>query len=188
MTAYAAVLFLHAIAVFVLTAALTMEGWMLFRLRRTSNSTEVHTWMLSLPGVTAAGISSLVTVFITGAYLTEGLKAWELAWPRFAVLEVSLFAVLGALTGRRLRAIRRLASSVSNNPPAWHNRAGSFWLKLSLSIRIWIVFGTTLLTAVKPGLRESLGIVVTSIFIGCATSFATFGGRRATSLRAANSQ
>ena len=187
MTAYTAVLFLHAIAVFVLTAALTMEGWMLFRLRLTSNSTEVRTWMLPLPGVTAAGISSLVIVFVTGAYLTESLKAWELAWPRFAVLEVFLFAVLGALTGRRLRAIRRLSNSVLKNQPAWHSRAGSFWLKLSLSIRIWVVFGTTLLTAVKPGFRESMSIVVTSVLIGWACSFATFGGQKAISLRAASS-
>jgi hypothetical protein len=37
---YIAVLFLLAIAIFVLTAALTMEGWMLFQLRRTPNSAE----------------------------------------------------------------------------------------------------------------------------------------------------
>jgi hypothetical protein len=187
-TAYTTVLFLHAIAIFVLTAALTIEGWMLFQLRRTSNSTEVRAWMLPLPGVTAAGISSLVIVFVTGAYLTESLKAWELAWPRFAVLEVFLFAVLGALTGRRLRAIRRLSNSVLENQSAWHSRTGSFWLKLSLSIRIWIVFGTTLLTAAKPGFRESLSIVAASVLIGWACSFATFGGQKASSLRAASSQ
>lgn len=188
MTTYTAVLFLHAIAVLVLTAALTMEGWMLFQLRRTSNSTEVRTWMLPLPGVTVAGISSLVIVFITGAYLTENLRAWELAWPRFAVLEVFLFAVLGALTGRKLRAIRRLSNSVPENQSAWHSRRGSFWLKLSLSIRIWVVFGTTLLTAVKPGFSESLGIVVTTVLIGWGCSLATYGGRRAISLSAASSQ
>jgi hypothetical protein len=185
-TAYTAVLFLHAIAVFVLTAALTMEGWMLFQLRRTSSSTELRTWMLPLPGMTAAGISSLVIVFITGAYLTESLRAWEFAWPRFAVLEIVLFAVLGALTGRRLRAIRRLSSSVLDDRSAGHSRTGSFWLKLSLSVRIWIVFGTTLLTAAKPGFGESLSIVVASLLFGWACSLATFGEKKAISLGTAS--
>ena len=188
MTAYTTVLFLHAIAIFVLIAALTMEGWMLFRLRRTANWIDVRAWMLPVPGITVAGTSSLAIVFVTGAYLTESLKAWDFAWPRFAVLEIVLFAMLGILTGRRLREIRRISNGVLKNQPAWHSRAGNFWLKLSLSMRIWIVFGATLLTAVKPGFRESLGIVVTSVLIGCACSFATVGGQKAISPRAASPQ
>jgi len=41
MTIYTGVLFVHAIAVLVLTAGLTMEAWMLFQLRRASSPGDV---------------------------------------------------------------------------------------------------------------------------------------------------
>ncbi len=182
MRIYTAVLFAHAIAVLVLTAGLTVETWMLFQLRRASTSNELRAWTLPLPGLTAASISSLVIVYITGAYLTESLKAWELAWPRFAVLETVLFAALGALAGRQLRAIRRLLNSLSENQSELNRWTRSFWLKLSLNIRIWIVFGTVLLMVAKPGFSESVTIVVASILCGWGSSLITFGRRRAVSI------
>ena len=35
--------------------------------------------------------------FVTGAYLTESLHSLEFAWPRLAVVEIVLYAILGAL-------------------------------------------------------------------------------------------
>jgi hypothetical protein len=135
-----------------------------------------------------ASITSLVIVYVTGAYLTESLRAWEFAWPRFAVLEIILFAVLGALTGRRLRAIRRLCNSASEME--FERSAGlrSPLLKLSLNLRIWIVIGTILLTAAKPEFAESLGIVVASVLLGWISSLGTLGRRGATSTAGAASR
>jgi hypothetical protein len=173
MTIYTGVLFVHAIAVLVLTAGLTVEAWMLFQLRRAPSPGEVRSWTAPVPGLTVASISSLVIVYVTGAYLTESLRAWEFAWPKFAVLEIILFAVLGALTGRRLRAIRRLSNSVSENASELNARLRNPLLKISLSLRIWIVIGTILLTAAKPEFAESLSIVVTSLFLGWGSSLVT---------------
>lgn len=188
MTTYTAILFIHAIAVLALTAGLTVEAWMLLQLRRTSNSAEVRSWTAPLPGLTVASISSLVIVYITGAYLTESLKAWKFAWPRFAVLEIVLFATLGALTGRRLRAIRRLCDRVPEKQSELNSWTRSVWLKRSLSIKIWIVFGTILLTAAKPGFNESLSIVVVSILLGWVSSLVAFGPRGAVSIVGAGSR
>ncbi|MEZ2348846.1 hypothetical protein [Terriglobus sp. RCC_193] len=147
---------------------------MLFQLRRASNSAEVRSWTAPVPVLTAASIGSLVMVYVTGAYLTESLRAWELAWPRFAVLEIILFAGLGALTGRRLRAIRRLCNSVAEKESALKTRLRSPLLKILLNIRIWIVIGTLLLMAAKPGFSESLSIVVASVLLGWVSSLVTF--------------
>ncbi len=135
-----------------------------------------------------ASITSLVIVYFTGAYLTESLRAWEFAWPRFSVLEIALFAVLGALTGRCLRAIRRLCNSVSGSESELSGRLRSPLLKISLNIRIWIVIGTTLLTAAKPGLTESLSIVVASLLLGWVSSWVTLGRKGAVSTVGASSR
>jgi hypothetical protein len=181
MTPYTVVLFVHAIAVFVLTAVLSVEAWMLFQLRRASSPNEIRSWTSPVPGLAVASIASLIVVFVTGAYLTQSLLAWDFAWPRFAVLGIVLFALFGALTGSRLRAIRRLCAATENNGSELVGRVKSPFLKVSLSIRIWIVAGTTLITAAKPVLRESLGIVVTSLLLGAASALVPFGRRTASS-------
>jgi hypothetical protein len=186
MTTYAVVLFVNAIAVFVLTAVLSIEAWMLFQLRRASSPSEIRPWTAPLPGLAVVSIASLIVVFVTGAYLTQSLLAWDFAWPRLAVLEIALFALFGALTGSRLRKVRRLCAATENNGSELVTRVKSPFLKVSLSIRIWIVVGTTLITAAKPGLRESLGIVVSSLLLGVASTLVPFG-RRAPSATAHSS-
>jgi hypothetical protein len=175
MTVYTAVLFVHAIAVLVLTAALTMEGWTLMQLRRAAHPADVRPWIGATQTIGIAAICSLVIIYVTGAYLTESLHAWDYAWPRFAVLEIVLFAIFGVLTGRRMRKIRRNALGNKGDLSQWSALVQSFFFKISLSTRIWIVIGTLLLTAAKPGLQESLAIVVGSLILGPVFSFVSFG-------------
>lgn len=181
MNLYAAVLFVHAVAVLVLTAALTLEAWVLFQLRRTLRPSEVHPWIGTMQPVAIAAITSLVIIYVTGAYLTESLHSWAFAWPRLAVLEIVLFALLGAMTGQRMRSIRRNAANEQINPSEWRALTGSPFLKISLSTRIWIVMGTIMLTAAKPDLRESLLIVACTLIFGLLFSFISFGQRSAVS-------
>lgn len=166
MTVYTSVLFVHAIAVLVLTAALTMEGWTLVQLRRTARPEDVRSWIGTTRGIAIAAIGSLAIIYITGAYLTESLHAWDYAWPRFAVLEIVLFALFGVLTGRRMRVIRRNALSNGDDRSRWNALTRSTFLKISLSVRVWIVMGTILLTAAKPAFTESLLIAVGSLALG----------------------
>jgi hypothetical protein len=177
MNLYTAVLFVHAVAVLVLTAGLTLEAWILLQLRRTMRPSDAQPWIGTMQPVAIAAITSLVVIYVTGAYLTESLHSWAYAWPRLAVLEIVLFALLGATTGRRMRAIRRHFAGQQMNPSKWDVLAESPFLKVSLSTRIWIVMGTILLTAAKPNLRESLLIVAGSLILGLLFSFVSFGRR-----------
>lgn len=188
MNLYAAVLFVHAIAVLVLTAALTMEAWILMQLRRTAIPSEVPPWTEARQSIAIAAIGSLVIIYATGAWLTESLRSWAYAWPRLAVLEIVLFAFLGAFSGVRMRTIRRYAASEKANLPEWNALTQSVLLKVSLSTRIWIVIGTVLLTAAKPGLRESLVIVASSLILGLLFSFVPFGRRSTVSTAQAGSR
>lgn len=173
MNSYVVVLFIHAIAVFVLVAALTFEASMLFQLRRVSNGSDARTLTAPAVGLSVTGISALAVVFFTGGYLTDSLNAWGFAWPRMAVLAIVIFAILGALAGRRLRAMRRLVAGSSVRGEEIDKRTQSPFLKVSLCVRIWIVLGTTLLTAAKPGLAASAGILAASLVLGLASSLGT---------------
>ena len=177
MNLYTAILFIHAVAVLVLTAALTLEAWILRQLRRTVRPSDVQPWIGTMQPVAIAAITSLVVIYLTGAWLTESLHSWAFAWPRLAVLEIVFFAVLGAVTGRRMRALRRHSTGEQMNLAKWNALTRSPVLKVSLSTRIWIVMGTILLTAAKPGLRESLVIVASSLFLGLLFSFIPLGRR-----------
>jgi hypothetical protein len=181
MNLYTAILFIHAVAVLVLTAALTLEAWVLFQLRRSMRPCDAQPWIGIIQPVAIAAITSLVAIYITGGWLTQSLRSWTFAWPRLAVLEIVFFAVLGAISGRRLRAIRRISTREQMNPSEWNALTGSPFLKVSLSTRIWIVTGTILLTAAKPNLRESLLIVACSLILGLLFSFVSFGQRSAVS-------
>ena len=166
MTPYAAVLFVHAVAVLTLTAGIAIETWMLYQMRRTPSLYEARLWVGAVPGLTATGIVSLAIVLFTGAYLTAHLAAWALAWPKLAVVGVLIFALLGVLTGSRLRAIRRVCVESSTKESGLTDQLRSPFLKLSVSIRIWIVGGTLLLTAAKPGPLGSIDIILGSVALG----------------------
>lgn len=88
--------------------------------------------------------------------------------------QIVLFVILGAIAGWRLRAIRRYAMSEKVNPSEWNLLTQSAFLKVSLNTRIWIVMGTVLLTAAKPGLRDSIVIIASSLILGLLFSFVSF--------------
>ena len=178
MNLYTLVLFVHAIAVLVITAALTMESWILFELRRTAIPTEARGPVRIVPLIGIAAIGSLVIIYATGAFLTESLHSWEFAWPRLAVAEIVLYAVFGAFSGARLRAIRRCSATHNANQFDWGALTRTPFLKLSLTTRIWIVMGTILLTAAKPPFKGSLLIVTASLILGFVSSRISFERRR----------
>jgi hypothetical protein len=181
MNLYIFVLFVHAISVLVLTAALTMESWMLVQLRRAVRPSAAHPWTGLFPAIAVAAIGSMGTILVTGAYLTNSLHSWGDAWPRLAVLEVVIYAIFGAISNRYMRAIRRCAAENGAYAAQFSSMTRRPFLKISLCTRIWVVIATTLLTAAKPGLWESLGIVGGSLVLGVLSSFISIGQRPATS-------
>jgi len=114
MNLYSAVLFVHAGAVLVLTAGLTLEAWILLQLRRTMRPSDAQPWIGTMQPVAIAAITSLVVIYVTGAWLTGACIPGFLLG--HALLEIVLFAVLAAMTGRRMRAIHRHSAGDQMNP------------------------------------------------------------------------
>jgi len=175
MTLYSTILFVHGVAVLLLTATLTMESLLLWRLRRTRGAAEARIWTGAVPAIAIVGVSALFTIFVTGGYLTNRLGATGLAWSRFATIDVLIFALLGGVTGLRIRAIRRFVRENRVDELEWRTLTRAPFLKMSLSIRIFIVMGTMLLTAAKPTLLLCVAIVGIALALGALFSFVSIG-------------
>ncbi len=166
MTLYSLVLFVHVTAVLALFAALSFEALSLFHLRQTSTLTEAGRWIELVPGLPLVTMGSLLVVFLSGVYLAMRMSAFELAWPRITVGAILLIAPLGALTGRRMRTIRRACADARAVNPELLSRLQDPFLKTSLGIRTSLFLGIVLLMAAKPELWESVSVVATSVALG----------------------
>src|SRR6266567_1126805 len=171
MTIYSIILFLHVAAVLVLFASLSFEVLSLFHLRRASDLSDVQRWIDPVPGVPLLAIGSIFVVLLSGIYLAVRMSAFEMAWPKVAMLALLLIAPFGALTGKRMRAIRRnSAEALKMMKPELLRRLQDPLLKVSLGIRIAVFFGIVLLMAAKPELWQSIAIVVGSVVLGLLLS------------------
>jgi hypothetical protein len=93
------------------------------------------------------------------------MSAFGRAWTQVAIAALLLIAPLGALTGRRMRAIRQACANEKTMVTELR-RLQDRLLKASLGIRIAIFLGIVLLMAAKPDLAQSIGIVATSVVLG----------------------
>jgi hypothetical protein len=166
MTLFSLVLFAHVVAVLVMFAALSFEVLSLFHLRRAATLTEARLWIGPVPGLPLVAMGSLLVVFFSGVYLTVRMAAFDLAWPKAAVAALLLIAPLGAMTGRRMRAIRRTCTTAKAITSELLGQLRRPFLKFSLAIRVAVFLGIVLLMAAKPELWESIEIVGASVVLG----------------------
>jgi len=119
-----------------------------------------------LPGIPLPAIGSILVVLASGAYLTARISSFGLAWPKLAVLALLLIAPFAAITGKRMRVIRRSSAEASTMKSELVRQLQDPFLKISLGIRIAVFFGIVLLMSAKPDLWQSVAIVVGSIVFG----------------------
>jgi len=145
--------------VLTLFAALCFEVLSLFQLRRASSIAEAELWIDPVPNLPLATATSAVVIFFSGGYLAMQMAAFELAWIKVAIAALLLIAPLGALTGRRMRALRESFAKTKTIDPEVLRCLQDPFLKVSLSVRIAIFFGIVLLMAAKPEMWESIAVV-----------------------------
>jgi hypothetical protein len=180
MTLDSLVLIIHVTAVFVLSAALSIEVLSLVHLRGVCTLAEAHPWIDPVPRLPVFAVGSLLVILFTGVYLVIQESASGKAWPKVAASTLLLMAPLGAMTSRRMRAIRRAYAAENTINSELLGRLRDPFLKISLSIRIAAFFGIFLLVSAKPGLWESVALVGTSLVLGLLSSLR--GWRRRTAL------
>lgn len=166
MTFYSIILFLHVAAVLVLFATLSFEFLSLLHLRHASDLSDVRRWIDPIPGIPLMAMFSILVILISGIYLAVRMAAFDLAWPEVTIVALLLIAPFGALTGKRMRVIRRSSAEATTIRPELLRNLQDPFLKISLGIRTVVFLGIVLLMAAKPDLGQSIGIVVCSLVIG----------------------
>ncbi len=182
MTFYSLILFVHLTAVLGLCAALSFEILSLFHLRRVSTVSEARRWIDPVPGLPLVAMGSLLSIIVSGIYLALRMSVLGLAWPKVTMAALLLIAPLGALTGRRMRAIRLTCEEAKTINAGLVSRLQDPFLKMSLGLRISIFLAIVLLMAAKPELWQSISIVGISVVLGAL--FSLLGWRRSGSLSA----
>jgi hypothetical protein len=175
MTLYAVILFIHVTSALVLFATMSFEAMSLFHLRGASCLSEVREWLEPVPGLPLAAMGSLLVILVSGIYLVMRIQAYRMAWPQVAVGGLFLMAPFGAISGKRMRMIRKACAEANEVNSALLSRLRDSFLKVSVGIRILVFLGIVLLMAARPGLWVSLGVLATSVVLGLLWSLRAWG-------------
>jgi hypothetical protein len=163
--AYMIVLYAHVLTTLVLASSFAIETLSLSRMRRAKTLDEARLWVNLVAGVPATIVISGLILFVSGGFLTEKMSAWTLAWPKVAVAALVLIAPLGAVSGKRMRGIRRMLLNGTNDP-AMAGALSDRFLTVSLNLRLWILAGIVLLMTARPGAIAAVIIVAASVVVG----------------------
>jgi hypothetical protein len=184
MTFFSGVLFLHVASALGIFTALSLEVLVLYHLRRAASAREARASLDLAPGVSIFFAASASLMLLTGVYLAVQTSAWPQSWLKIAMVALFLMAPLGAVSGRRMRLIRRISGSEEPNGSELTRRLQDPALTFSLSCRMALVLGIVLLMSAKPELRESIGVCLMSLVLGFASTPLFWRGAPAPAARA----
>lgn len=163
--AYSIVLFVHVLAALLLASNMSIELLGLSRMRRANAVSEAQTWVNLCARIPAiAGICALV-LLLSGGYLTSKMTGWGFGWPKVALGAMFLIAPFASMTSKRMRRVRQELLNPANAAAAL-DRINDRFLKVSLSVRSWILVGIIALMTTKPDLGISLLIIAISAAVG----------------------
>lgn len=184
MTLFSGIVFLHVVSALGIFAALSLEILVLYHLRRASSGQEARASLDLVPGSSPFFAASGVIALLTGVYLTLQTSAWPQPWLKIAMVALALMVPLGAVSGRKMRAIRRLAALEGRDDSELARRLQDGVLTISVNCRMALVLGIVLLMTAKPELRESIGVALMSLVLGLASAVVFWRGAPATAARA----
>ncbi len=167
---FTVVLIIHVLSVFVMTAVLAIEATALVHMRGATNVEEALPWINPVPQLRIFAMGSIFLILITGGYLVTQEAASQQAWGHVAGAAVLLLMPLGAVTGRRMRTIRRRFNSGTEEEKRRMELLRDPFLKVSLGIRIAVFLAIFLLVSTKPGMLFAIGMIAAAILAGLLVS------------------
>jgi uncharacterized membrane protein len=171
MNLYSLILFFHIVATLGLFAGLTIE-WLTVNALRRANPAESKIWIHLWPRVLPLTILSAVLLMASGIYLAAATSAFRQGWIQISVSAIFIIAVLGAVSNRQMRSLGKDANRGVAIP---------LIVPLAVSCRAAIALGVVLIMTVKPGLMESVLVVVAAVAAGLFHGIVTRNVHRAMS-------
>ena len=93
------------------------------------------------------------------------MSGWGFGWPKVALGAMFLIAPFASVTSKRMRRLRQELLDPATATAAF-DRVNDPFLKVSLSVRSWLVVGIIALMTTKPSLSISLLIIAISAAVG----------------------
>jgi hypothetical protein len=165
---FAIVLIVHVLAVFVMTAVVAIEAIALVHMRGATRPAEALPWINPVPRIGLFAVLSIFLILLTGGYLVMQEAASQQAWGHVAGAAVLLMMPVGAMTGKKMQAIRRgFYPEMEKNGM---ERLRDPFLKVSLCVRIAVFLAVFLLVSTKPGTLRAIEMVVGAVLLGLLLS------------------
>jgi hypothetical protein len=173
------VLFLHVVGMLGLFVALGLDGVSVFRLRRSSSAEELAPWIGLSAGLPRLYRGALALVVISGVYLTRGVLRGlpadapmsDLAWLLTSVAALAGFAIVGALSLRRMQPIWRATKTGRGAAPSLQlPRAHDPLLPVFFVVRTVLAVAIVFLMMSRPPLEGSLLVVAVAAAVALASS------------------
>lgn len=158
MNLYNTVLFLHIVGAMAMFAAVGLEWTGLRPLRRATTREGVQTWLRVLRPASRLGPASMLTLLLTGFYMTAALRT-RMAWVMVSMAALIVLGILaGGLTGRRIQAIRRQLAAAEPGAlsPELQRLVRHPALWISLQLRAGLFLGIVFVMTTKPAMLGSL--------------------------------
>lgn len=171
MNLYNSILFLHILGAMGMFAVVGLEWTGLPPLRRAATGEGVRTWLRVLRPAGRLGPASMVTLLLTGFYMTAALRT-RMAWVMVSMAALVVLGILGGgLTGRRIKAIRRqlAASEPGALSPDLQRLVRHPALWISLQLRTGLLLGVVFLMTTKPAMVASLLTLAVTTAVALAT-------------------
>jgi hypothetical protein len=169
-SSFTIVLIVHVLAVFVMTAVLAIEAIALVHLRGATSPAEALPWINPVPRLSLLAASSIFLILFTGGYLVMQEAASKQAWGHIAASAVLLMMPVGAITGKRMRVIRRgFYPGMEKNGERMERLRDPF-LKVSLCVRMTVFLAIFLLVSTKPGTLLAIEMIFAAILLGLLLS------------------
>jgi uncharacterized membrane protein len=168
-------LFFHICGVLMLFGSAAVEIISLTSLRSTSSVAVGRAWAgLNKPLEFTFPLAAVVLI-ASGLYMLHSNPDFKLAqpWALTVLVVLIVLSVLGAsFNGRRMKAIVETLEKAPDGaiPPDIATRIGDPYLLTSIQTMTAAILGAVLIMTLKPGLRDSIIIVVVSMILGALSA------------------
>ena len=178
MALYPSTLLLHVVGVIGLFIALSLELAVLFRLRATKTTTQVHEWLILSRVIDLVLPVSAVFVLSSGLVLTFSVWGWGHAWIDLSLGLLVLLGILGpVINGSRIKAINVAAHAapVGEISAALRQAICNPVLRVYIPIPVLVALGAVIMMVLKLDWLGSGIVIALVLIVGLIIAFVRKG-------------